>query len=279
MQITLPDNLLTTLLDVALHIGLAVLVVIGGRWLARRSRSWLREVLIRATLTPSMMSLFEAMVYYGVWILTLMAALIVMGVPATAVVAVVGVALLLVGVALQQSLRDLAAAVNFLLFKPFQVGDLIETKGVSGTVEEIQLFYTALLCWDNRVVILPNAEIQQAGITNYSKKEVLRTDVEVRISYADDVAQARRLIEELMAGDARILPEPPAQVLVTKLGETGVNLNVRAAVTFREYWAVQSFLREEINHRFQEAGITIPSVSQALNVLQASAPPVSDDSF
>jgi small conductance mechanosensitive channel len=268
MDISLPDNFLTTLLSVLLRIGIAVLVIVAGRWLAQRSRIWLAQVLARANLTPSMESLFLTVAYYGVWMLTIMTALIVLGVPATAVVGVVGVALVLLGVALQQSLRDLAASVSFVLFKPFVVGDLIETKGITGTVEEIQLFTTMLVRWNNKVVILPNAEIQQNGIINYTKKGMLRTELDIRISYDDDIAQARQLIGDLLAADPRVLPEPPWQVLVTDLGNTGINLSVRGAVTPGDFWSVQNDLREQIKARFEQAGITIPFFQRAAPVVE-----------
>lgn len=267
MEIQLPDSLLMDVLRVLLRVGVAVLIMVAGRWLARRSRLWLGQVMERATLTPSMESLFLSVAYYSVWMLAIMAALIVLGVPAATVVAVVGVALVLLGLALQQSLRDLAASVNFVLFKPFVVGDLIETKGVTGTVEEIQLFNTVLVRWDNRVVIMPNGEIQQAGITNFTKKQVLRTDLNIRISYDAHVDHARRLIEELLAADPRVLPEPPAVVLVTDLRETGVNLSVRAAVASADYWSLQNDLREQIKARFDAQEITIPSLLSPTQVL------------
>jgi small conductance mechanosensitive channel len=172
------------------------------------------------------------------------------------------------GVALQQSLRDLAASVSFVLFKPFVVGDLIETKGVTGTVEEIQLFNTVLVRWDNRVVILPNGEIQQTGITNFTKKGVLRTDLTFGIGYGDDIATARRLIEELVLADPRVLPDPPLQILVTELGDNSVNLGVRAAVASADYWALQNDLREQIKERFDQEGITIPFPQRTVHVVQ-----------
>lgn len=256
------------MLSVLLRVGAAFLVVLAGRWLAGRSRQWLAQILQRAALTPSMETLFLTATYYAVWILTLMVALIALGVPATTVVAVVGIVVVVLGVALQQSLRDLAAAVNFLLFKPFQVGDLIETKGVMGTVEEIQLFATALVRWDNKVVILSNADIQQNGITNFTKKQVLRTDLVFGIGYGDDIAKARRLIEELLAADARVLRDPPAQIVVTELGDSSVNLGVRAAVRSDDYWNLMNDLREQVKLRFDQEGITIPFPQRTVHVVQ-----------
>lgn len=272
MEIVLADTFLTDVVRVLLHIGGALVVLVAGRWLARRSRRWLAQSLKRVTLTPSMESLFTTLTYYSVWILTLMAALVVLGVPVTAVVTVVAVALLLLGLALQQSLRDLAAAVNFLLFKPFEIGDLIETRGVTGVVQEIQLFSTVLIPWDNRVIILPNGEIQQSGIVNYTKNHVLYTDLVFGIGYDDDIAVARRLIAELATSDPRVLADPPLQILVSELADNSVNLNVRAAVASADYWSLQNDLREQVKLRFDQEGISIPFPQRTVHVVQQAAP-------
>ncbi len=273
MDITLPDDLLTNALGALLRIGAAVLVLVAGRWLARRSRRWLAHGLQRVTLTPSLEALLHTVTYAAVWILTIMAALIVLGVPVTTVLLVAVLALLVVGVALQQSLRDLAAGVNFILFKPFVVGDMIETKGFLGTVEEVQLFNTVLVLRDLKVVTMPNHQVQTSGITNYSKKGVLRTDVTFRISYGDDIAAARRIIQEVLAADARVLPDPPLRIWVKELAESSVHLRVRAAVAPANYFALQYELQERVKLRFDQEGITIPFEQQTVHLVQAPAPP------
>ena len=268
MSIELPTILTGPLIGFLIRLGIAILIVIVGRWLAIATRRWLVRAFRRTTLTPSMESLFLTLAYYGVWILAMMVALIVMGVPVVSVVTAAGVIIIVLGIALQQSLRDLAASINFVLFKPFAVGDLIETRGITGTVEEIQLFSTVLVRWDNTVVILPNGEIQQNGITNFTKKGLLRTNLTFGISYSDNIATARRLIEEVMANDPRVLPDPPLQILVSELGDNSVNLNVRAAVTPDDYWNLQNDLREQVKVRFDEEGITIPFPQRDVHVIK-----------
>lgn len=268
MTTLLPETLWTDLFHLLLRFGTAILIVVAGRWLAVGSRRWLAHAFRRTTLTPSMETLFLTLAYYAVWILTAMLALILLGVPATTVVGLAALVVIVLGVALQQSLRDLAASVNFVLFKPFVVGDLIETKGITGTVEEIQLFYTVLVRWDNKVVILPNAEVQLNGIVNYTKKQMLRTDLVFGIGYGDDIAKARQIIEELLVADPRVLPEPPAQILVTKLGDSSVELGVRAAVLPDDYWNLMNDLRERVKARFDQEGITFPFPQRSVTLVQ-----------
>lgn len=144
-----------------LRVGVAVLIMVAGRSLAPQP-PLAGAGHQRATLTPSMESLFLSVAYYSVWMLAIMAALIVLGVPAATVVAVVGVAGP-IGPGLAAVATRPGGVGQLRVVKPFVVGDLIETKGVIGTVEGIRLFTTTLVRWDNRVIILPNAEIQQTG--------------------------------------------------------------------------------------------------------------------
>ncbi len=145
--------------------------------------------------------------------------------------------LVILGIALQQTVRDLAAGVIFFLFKPFASGELIGTNAFIGTVEEIQLFNTVLVQGDNKVVILPNSQVQQNGITNYSRMGTLRIDLVFGIDYGDDLRKARQVLEEIMAADPRVLRDPAPQVIVLALGDSSVNLGVRPWVKVQDYWS------------------------------------------
>jgi small conductance mechanosensitive channel len=107
-------------------------------------------------------------------------------------------------------------------------------------------------------VTLPNAKIQGAGITNYSKMGILRADMTFSISYEDDIAKARQLLEELVAADERILAEPEPQIVLLELGESSVNIGVRPFVKTTDIIIVQSDIMEKAKKRFEEAGISIP---------------------
>ena len=263
----------TILLPALIRLGLAILTLLVGRWLARRGRGWLHATLEKTDLTASLVTLFTTLTFYGIWVMTILTALAVLGVPVNYLVTVGGVVFIVLGIAMQQSLANFAATVIFLLFKPFQVGDLIETSGttgtVTGTVTEIQLFNTVLQRADGKVVTLPNAKIQGDGITNYSKADALRVDLVFGISYSDDIRQARRIAEEVLAADDRILRDPPPQVAVLELAESRVNLAVRPFAKLEDYWQVQLDLQERIKARFDEEGISIPFPQRDIHVTQA----------
>ena len=156
------------ILQILLKLLSVVVIFLIGRGLAGLSRRWLTSSLQKAGLTPSLISLLVTLSYYGILLLAVMVALAVLGVPAAALVSTAGLVLVILAIALQQSLGNLAATINFLLFKPFEVGDIIETSGMLGVVSEIQMFSTVLDSADNKIHVLPNSKIQGAGLTNYS---------------------------------------------------------------------------------------------------------------
>ncbi len=267
------SEVLAELVRIGIRVGLAAAALLLGRMLAGIARKVVVRGLNRTDLTASMTTIFVAVAYYGIWLLAVMAALLFLGVPSGVVLTILGIVVVILAFSLQQSLRDLAAAVIFMLFKPFRLGDLIETKGVTGTVEDIGPFTTTLVRWDGKVVVLPNSQIQESGITNYTTKASLVTDLEVPIRFGDDVARARELIAELVATDPRTLADPPTKIPAVEEGPQGVVLNVRAGVRLADYWDLQDSLRERIRTRLEEAGIGAPYPHTEVRLTQAPPPP------
>jgi small conductance mechanosensitive channel len=266
---SLPDDFLqVTVIPFLVRVLAAIVITIIGRWLASKARSALTQSLAKTDLTESMVTLFTVLTYYSVLLLGILVALAVLGVPVTTLVAVVGVILIVLGIAMQQSLGNLAATVIFLLFKPFEVGDIIETGGTMGIAREIQVFSTVILSLDYKLVTLPNGKIQGAGITNYSKMGILRADMTFAISYEDDIARAKQLLEELVRADERILAEPEPQIVLLGLGESSVNIGVRPFVKTTDIILVQSDIMEKAKKRFDEAGISIPFPQRDIHILQ-----------
>ncbi len=252
------QSLQSNLLGVALHLGGALLIMLIGRWLAAKARDWVQKLLLKTTLTESLSELTIRATYYGILFGAALTALSVLGVPTASLVAAIGIIVVILGIALQESIGNFAATVTFLLFTPFEVGDLIETGGTVGTVQEIQVFNTVLLKADRKVVVLPNSKVQADGITNYSKEPVLRIDLEIGISYDDDIAAARRVARETVTADPRVLADPAPQIVVLELDDSSVNLGIRPFVRGENYWQTMWDLREQLKVSFDEAGITIP---------------------
>lgn len=144
------------------------------------------------------------------------------------------------------------------MFKPFKVGDLIESQGHIGTVKEIQIFVTMLLTPENKTVFLPNGAVSNNEITNYATQGKIRVDLVVGISYNDSIDKAKSIIAELMSAHKYIISEPKAFVGVLELGDSSVNLAVRPYCKPQDYWKVYFELLEQIKLALDENGIEIP---------------------
>ena len=133
----------------------------------------------------------------------------------------------ILGIALQQSISNLAAIIVFMLFQPFRLGELIDANGVLCAVKEIQLLSTVLVTGDNREITIPNAEIQNHNLINYTRLSQLRVDFVFNVSYADDITKVKELLHEILAADERVLAEPAPVVFVQSLDDNGVSIAVR----------------------------------------------------
>jgi small conductance mechanosensitive channel len=246
------------LLQIVAKIGAAVVVFLLGRWLARRARLELQKALAKTTIAPSMARLMILAAYYGILLVAMITALALLGLPLQALLTSSLVIVVILGVALQQSISDLAATIIFMLFEPLRLGELVEANGVLGTVKEIQLFSTVLVTGDFKQITIPNAKIQSNNLINYTRLGRLRNDFEFSVSYSDDLATAKRALQDILAADPRVLAEPAPVIFVKSLDDSGVSIAVRPWVKPEDYWTLQWDLPERVKACFDAEGITIP---------------------
>lgn len=207
-----------------------------------------------ATLRPFLVSLLS-------WILKAMLIISVIqmiGVETTSFIAVLGAAGLAVGLAFQGTLANFAGGALLLVFKPYKVGDLIESQGKLGVVKEIQIFTTILLNPQNKTIILPNGAVSNGDITNYTTEGRIRVDLTVGISYESDIKKAKQILMDVMEGDERVLKDPAPFVGVSELGDSSVNLAVRPWTAPTHYWDIYFDTLENCKHALDKNGVTIP---------------------
>lgn len=262
------------LLTFVIRMGSAFLILFAGRWLAGRTRDWGHALLVKTGLTQSLQEVATKFLYYSIWGASLLIALTVIGVPTASLVAFIGIALVILGIALQESIGNFAATIIFLLFEPFQVGDFIETGGVAGTVQEIQVFNTVLHKLDRTVAILPNGKIQSDGLLNYSKLPEIRVDLQVGISYATDIPHARQVILDVLRQDPRVLDSPAPEIVVLGFGDSSVNLGIRPYARGHDYWPLLWDLPEAVKNGFDAAGIVIPFPQRDLHLITSPGLPI-----
>jgi small conductance mechanosensitive channel len=202
-------------------------------------------------------------------VVVIIAAIGQVGIQTTSFIAIFGAAGLAVGLALQGSLSNFAAGVLIVLFRPYKVGDFVEAAGIAGVVEQVQILTTILKTGDNKQIIVPNGQIMDSIITNYSANDKRRVDMVVGVSYDDDLDKVRSTIEELVAADERILAEPACTIAVSALADSSVNFVVRPWVNTADYWGVMFDLTEAIKKRFDKEGISFPFPQQDVHLYKA----------
>lgn len=236
----------------------ALTIFVLGRIAAKWMTGSLRKLLRRSKMEETLVSFLGNVLYFLLLAVVIIAALGQLGVQTTTVAAILAAAGLAVGLALQNSLSNFASGVLIIAFRPFKVGDYITAGGQSGTVEEVNIFTTHMKTPDNIGVIVPNSAITSGSILNYNAHASRRVDMVVGVSYEDDVAKAKSIIEGVLKEESRILPDPAPVVAVLALADSAVNIAIRPWVKATDYWDVWFALHEKVKQRFDAEGITIP---------------------
>ena len=175
---------------------------------------------------------------------------------------------LAVGLALQGSLSNFAAGVFIIVLRPFKIGDFIDAGGTSGTVEDVGIFSSKLKTPDNKSVIIPNAQITDGTIVNYSAKDTRRVDLVFGCGYGDDIKKVKQLLNDIVSSDDRILKDPEPTIAVSELADSSVNFVVRPWVKSSDYWNVYFDLTEKVKLEFDAKGISIPFPQQDINIIE-----------
>ncbi len=246
-------------IDYGLDVLGALVILIGGWALAGWVRRRLLRVLDRTPrVDPTLRPVIASVVRYAILVIVLIAVLAQFGVQTTSIIALLGAAGLAVGLALQGTLQNIAAGIMLLFLRPFRVGDYIDAEGLSGTVAEIGLFTTQMRTYDGIYLEVPNGQLWNRAILNYSRVEARRLDIVVGISYGDDIDKALAALLDLMTSDERANAEPEPQVTVKELADSSVNLNLRCWAAPGDYWGLLFDLNKAIKQRLDAEGITIP---------------------
>lgn len=265
------NRLSTLVAQYGLNLIGALAIFLVGRWVAKSVSSLLSKALTKAKVDATLVPFIDNLAYTGMLVFIIIAALARLGVQTASVVAVLGAAGLAVGLALQGSLANFASGVLLLVLKPFRVGDFVEISGVSGTVQAIHVFNTVLNDPNNIRVIVPNGQVTSGNILNYTINGARRIDLTASVSYDDDLRQARQVIENVLAADARILPDPAPVVAVKEMAASSINFAVRPWVKVQDYWAVYFDLTEKLKVAIEENGMTIPFTQQEITIKTAAA--------
>lgn len=245
----------------------ALLIFFVGKFLAGRIIKIVKSLMLKGKVDPTLVSFLGNVVYALVLAFVIIAALSQLGINTTSLAAVMAAAGLAIGLALKDSLSNLAAGVMIILFRPFKIGDYVEIAGISGTVEEISIFTTILKSPDNKKIITPNGAIISDNITNYSAKPTRRVDMVFGVGYDDDLKKVKETLERIVREDDRVLKDPEPVVALHELADSSVNFVVRPWVNTADYWTVYWDLNFKVKTEFDKAGISIPYPQRDLHIV------------
>jgi small conductance mechanosensitive channel len=239
-------------------LGFAVLVLVCGILLSKIFIKMLHHTMQRSNIEPTASHFLESLIRVALYVLVAIIVLSVLNVPMTSIITVIGTAGLAIGLALQDSLSNVAGGFIIMFTKPLKVGDLIKFDNITGTVESIGILQMKLLLPDRTTVFIPNSKIAEAVIVNYSEQELRRLDLEFGISYGDDFEQAKKMICELIAAHPMALTEPEPLVRVGRLEDSAVVLFVRIWTNNENYWNLYYDMQEQVKLALDKNGISIP---------------------
>lgn len=270
------DNISTeTLIGLVQSYGLpllwTVIILVVGRITARVISNLIGKMMIKGKVDETLVKFTKSLVYIGLMAFVVLAALEKLGIETTSFAAIIAAAGLAIGLALQGTLGNFASGIMLILFRPFRVGDFVEAGGVSGIVEEIQIFSTKMKSGDNKEIIVPNGQIVGTTITNYSAKATRRIDMVIGVGYDDDLKKVRAILESILGNNKCVLSDPEPTIGLLELGESSVNFAVRPWVKTGDYWPTLFALQEEIKTRFDQEGISIPFPQRDVHIINENA--------
>ena len=257
-----------SVISVALKILVALLIFWVGRWLIRRARKVMERIMIRRRVDVSLRAFLMSLVNITLTLFLIIIIIGVLGIDTTSFIALFASAGLAIGMALSGTLQNFAGGVMILIFKPFRVGDFIEAQGQTGTVKEIQLFNTVINTTDNKTIMIPNGGISTGIINNYSKESIRRVEWTFGIGYGDDYDLAKATIASMLDQDERVLKEPAYFIALSSLGDSSVNIVVRAWTSTGDFWNVFFDMNEKVYKQFAVVGLNIPYPQMDVHIHQ-----------
>lgn len=247
-------------------IGAIVLLCVGW-WVINVVVRRFRKILEKRSHDPALQGFLTSLTKIVLRILLIVIVISQLGVETASLIAMLGAAGLAVGLALQGSLANFAGGVIILALRPFRTGDWIEAQGVSGTVTEISLFYTKLTTAGNQLAVIPNAQISNEKIVNYTVLGRRKDFLTFGISYNSDIGKAKEILLKIMMEQKNILKDPAPEVIVDGLGDNAVNLSARFWADNNNFWECHWYTIEEAKTRLEDAGIQLPFPQRELHII------------
>lgn len=245
-------------IDKGIDLFIALIILLIGLIIIRSIRKLLLKRFEKSRIDPSLRSFAIPLISVTLKVALFITVASMIGIEMTSFIALLGTVGLAVGLALQGSLANFAGGVLILLLKPFKVGDFIEAKGFSGTVKDIHIFYTILATPNNQKVVIPNADLSNSSVMNYSAYNTRRLDLTFSCSYDNDIDLVKKILLDMIENHELILKDPLPQVILAEYANSSINFKVRGWTKLEDYWNVHWDLMHRVKSEFDRNNISIP---------------------
>lgn len=256
------DTLMKTLIEYGVEGGkkilIACLIWFIGRYLVGLLTKLFDRVMKRHQVQKEVQSFLSSMVVAALNVLLIITVVSALGIETTSFAALLASAGVAIGMALSGQMQNFAGGVLILMQRPYKIGDYIQTNGVEGVVQSIQIFSTKILTVDNKCVIVPNGGISSSVLTNFSEEKLRRVDFSFGVEYGTDAEKVKAAIAEICAKNELIKKDPAPFVELGELADSSVNFTVRVWVDGADYWTVFFWMNQAIYAGFNERGIGFP---------------------
>ena len=249
---------------------LALIIILIAMFVGRLTRKIIMRAVEKVpSLDHSVGNIFYSIARTFIWLFAVLIILDLFGFNTASLLTVLGAAGLAVGLAMKDSLSNIAAGIMLLLLRPYKVGDYVDCGSVSGTIKEMGLFTTTLSTPDGIFIAAPNSVIFGTPVKNYSRNDTRRVDITVGISYGDSLPQGIKILQSLMEKNEIILKDPAPQVLVADLADSSVNLTLRFWVPTAKYWDAFWEIKGQLKETIESAGLNIPFPQRVITFANA----------
>ena len=249
---------------------LALIIILIAMFVGRLTRKIIMRAVEKVpSLDRSVGNIFYSIARTFIWLFAVLIILDLFGFNTASLLTVLGAAGLAVGLAMKDSLSNIAAGLMLLLLRPYKVGDYVDCGSVSGTIKEMGLFTTTLSTPDGIFIAAPNSVIFGTSVKNYSRNETRRVDITVGISYGDSLPQGIKILQSLLEKNQIILKDPAPQVLVADLADSSVNLTLRFWVPTARYWDAYWEIKGQLKETIEAAGLNIPFPQRVITFANA----------
>lgn len=264
------DHIIEAVLSRVPSLVLGILILVAGSWLIRVILRIIRKRFERRSVDLSLRDFVASIVKFILYTMLILSVASMVGIQTTSFVAVLGAASLSIGLALQGSLSNFAGGVLILLFRPFRVGDYVNSaSGAEGTVEKIDILYTTMRNANGIAVFAPNGPLANSVITNYSSITKRRLEYKIGIAYEANIKEASDVILKVLIADYRILNTPKPEVRISELADSAVNLVIWAWAPKDKFWEAYYENYERIKLALDANDITIPYPQQEMRIVNA----------